>query len=36
MKVKVLVIRHFGVPFFSNANAVLVATGVLHHIVLVR
>lgn len=32
----VLFIRHYGAPFVSNENAVLIATGMFHHIVLVR
>jgi hypothetical protein len=32
---RLIVIRHFGYPFFSSKGAVLVATGSLHHLVLV-
>lgn len=32
----VLYIRHYGIPFISNEHAVLIATGMFHHIVLVR
>lgn len=31
---EILVIRHYGVPFRSNANAVLLVTGSIHHYVL--
>lgn len=33
---KIIVIAHFGHPFRSNENAVLLATGSVHHIVLLR
>ena len=33
---KIVVIRHFGVPFSNNETAVLLATGVTHHIVLIK
>jgi hypothetical protein len=33
---KIVVIRHFGVPFQNNATAVLLATGATHHIVLIK
>lgn len=33
---KIVVIRHFGVPFLNNETAVLLATGVAHHIVLIK
>ncbi len=29
-------IRHYGVAFKNNATAVLVATGMFHHIVLIK
>lgn len=32
----IVVIRHFGVPFQNNETAVLLATGVTHHIVLIK
>ena len=32
----VIRIEHFGAAFISNANAVLLATGAVHHIVLLR
>lgn len=31
---QVIVIRHFGVPFWPTQNTRLIATGVTHHIVL--
>jgi hypothetical protein len=31
-----LVIRHFGLPFFNSPDAVLLATGALHHLVLLK
>jgi hypothetical protein len=31
-----ITIRHYGVPFMNTADAVLIATGALHHIVLIR
>ena len=33
---KIVVIRHFGVPFHNNETAVLLATGVTHHIVRIK
>jgi hypothetical protein len=33
---KIVVIRHFGIPFQNNATAVLLATGATHHIVLIK
>lgn len=30
----ILVIQHYGFPFSNNENAVLLASGVTHHIVL--
>jgi len=33
---KIILIEHFGVPFISNDIAMLIATGVKHHIVLLR
>lgn len=33
---KMIVIRHNGYPFRSNENAVLLATGAIHHIVLLK
>lgn len=32
----IIAIEHFGYPFRSNANAVLIATGVRRHIVLLK
>ncbi len=32
----IIMIEHFGARFTSNANAVLLATGAIHHIVLLR
>ena len=32
----VITIRHFGHPFHSNQTAILIATGMFHHIVLIR
>lgn len=29
-------IRHYGLPFVSSQDAILVATGSMHHIVLLR
>jgi hypothetical protein len=31
----VIMIKHYGYKFRNNENAVLVATGITHHIVLV-
>lgn len=31
-----IVFRHFGIPFRDNENAVLLATGILHHVVWVK
>ncbi len=31
---RVIMIKHNGIPFRSNANARLLATGMFHHIVL--
>lgn len=31
---EIIVIKHNGYPFCNNDNAVLIATGVTHHIVL--
>lgn len=33
---KIVVIRHFGVPFHNNETAVLLATGATPHIVLIK
>lgn len=33
---EIVAIRHYGHPFISNEHAVLVATGILHHIVLLK
>lgn len=33
---KIIVIEHNGYPFFNNENAVLLATGIRHHIVLLK
>jgi len=33
---KIIVIRHYGIPFRNNANAVLIATGLFHHIILLK
>lgn len=33
---QIIVIRHNGYPFHNNENAVLVATGSVHHIVLLK
>jgi hypothetical protein len=32
----VVVIRHYGLPFTSDENALLVATGMFHHIIIIR
>ena len=32
----IIQIRHHGLPFVNNANAVLLATGILHHYVLLK
>jgi hypothetical protein len=34
MKHHIILIEHHGYPFRSNAHAVLLATGMIHHIVL--
>lgn len=33
---KIIIIRHYGLAFHSNKNAKLVATGIIHHIVLLK
>jgi hypothetical protein len=33
---QIIVIRHYGHPFANNATATLLATGVMHHIVLLK
>lgn len=33
---RIIVIKHNGCPFFNNENAVLMATGITHHIVLLK
>ena len=33
---RLIVIKHNGYPFFNNENAVLIATGITHHIVLLK
>jgi hypothetical protein len=33
---KIIKIRHYGLPFVNSACAVLLATGCLHHIVLLK
>jgi len=33
---QIIKIRHYGVPFVNSDCAVLLATGVLHHIVLLK
>lgn len=33
---RILVIEHFGHGFQNNAHAVLIATGIRHHIVLLK
>lgn len=32
----IIVIRHYGLPFIGNEHATLLATGMFHHIVLMR
>ena len=32
----ILIIEHYGLPFMNTEDAVLVATGIRHHIVLVK
>jgi hypothetical protein len=34
--IMIILIKHYGLPFVGNKHAVLLATGVIHHIVLVR
>ena len=33
---KIVFIRHYGYSFSDNENAVLLVTGVIHHIVLMK
>jgi hypothetical protein len=33
---KIIIIRHNGYPFQNNENAVLLATGMFNHIVLLK
>jgi hypothetical protein len=33
---KIVSIRHYGYSFVSNENAVLLVTGITHHIVLMK
>lgn len=33
---QILIIRHYGASFRDNENAVLLATGIWHHIVLLK
>jgi hypothetical protein len=33
---KIIVIRHNGFPFFNNENAVLLGSGPINHIVLLK
>lgn len=33
---KIIMIRHYGYPFQNNEHAVLLASGTLHHIVLLK
>lgn len=33
---QIILIRHYGIPFKNNANAVLLATGAVHHILLLK
>lgn len=36
MTMTIILIRHHGYPFINNENAVLVATGITHHIALIK
>jgi len=33
---KIMLIRHYGFPFQSNENAVLLASGCIHHLILLK
>ena len=36
MNGQIIAIRHYGIPFRDSAHAVLLATGMTHHYVLLR
>jgi len=33
---KIIIIRHYGQQFIDNENVMLVASGILHHIVMLK
>jgi hypothetical protein len=33
---KLLIIKHFNIPFHNNQNAILLFTGIHHHVILLK